>query len=139
MDDLLEKASSLDIDNIIEKIGEHSRPFMQVFSVAQNYLDNPKMKKLVETMLIKLTAKIEEDQLRMHSKPKDLYQLYKLVFDNLTPEFQDFLIEMDENKKIKLNEIRFHAEEEIYAKFDNDPLKCLSYDSGDKVCHEIYT
>ena len=40
---------------------------------------------------------------------------------------------MDENKKIKLNEIPFHTGEEIYAKFDKDPLKDLSFNSGKDV------
>ena len=131
LDDLLEKASSLDIDNVL---GEESG-FMQVFSVVQNNLDKPKMKELAETMLIELTEKIKESSERYNAKPKDIFASYNvnLFFNNLTPEFQDFLIEMDKDGKIKINEIRFHAGEEIYAKFDKDPLRGLTLLSGMEV------
>ena len=61
LDDLLEKAPSLDIDDLINTMGNFWSPLVPLFSFAQDNLDNPKMKKLAETMLIKLTEYLEKE------------------------------------------------------------------------------
>jgi|GEM_PF-2470552 len=135
LDDLLKKASSLDIDKIIETTGGYRSIFMPTISFAQNNLDKPGMKDLAETMLIKLTEYIgkENEMLKPFFRKKAFPQ--KLIFENLTPEFQDFLIEMDKDRKIKLDEIPFHTGEEIYAKINI----ALSWDKSKVSSQKIPT
>ena len=148
LDDLLEKASSLDIDHLINNNGNAWSPLTSLLLFAQDNLDKPKMKELAENMLIKLT-KHKEKQFKQKNidgeyiyrgwTPKEFFAKEKLIFTNLTPEFQDFLIEMDENKKIKLDKIPFHTGEELYAKFDKNPLEALRCESGmDVMPRDIY-